>query len=148
MLKVAMPVIGASSRARRLGTLATRLEATAANIINDPGQPPAHYAFFMLVRTTPAWLGLVPKERFAFVDDTIKPILGRNPDVTMRFFDSEAFNSRFTDVVMWETKSVLAYQAVVEELRETPFWDTYFEVVEIVASIENAYAAHYDVTPY
>ena len=110
--------------------------------------PPAHHAFFMLVRTTPAWLGLVPKERFAFRNDTIKPILGRNPDVTMRFFDSEAFNSRFTDVVMWETESVLAYQAVVEELRETPFWDTYFEVVEIVASIENAYAAHYDVTPY
>ena len=68
--------------------------------------------------------------------------------VSMRFFDSEAFHSRFTDVIMWETASIMAYQAVVEELRETLFWDTYFEIVEIVASIEDAYAIHYDVTLY
>ena len=48
---------------------------------------------------------------------------------------------------MWETHHVLAYQAVVEELRETAFWGTYFDVVEIIPAIENAYAAHYGVQP-
>ncbi len=101
----------------------------------------------MLVHTTTAWLALPPKQRFAFLDETIRPILRRNPDVSMRFFDSEAFNGRITDVVMWEAESIAPYLAVVEDLRETPFWDTYFEVVEIVASVENGYAVHYGVTP-
>jgi hypothetical protein len=41
----------------------------------------------------------------------------------------------------------MSYQALVEELRETAFWGHYFEVVDIIASIENAYARHYDVDP-
>lgn len=106
-----------------------------------------NHVFFMLVRTTPTWLALTLTERFAFLGDTIVPLLGRHPDVSMRFFDSEAFNAAYTDVVMWETTTLLSYQAIVEELRETPFWGNYFEVVDIVASIENAYAMHYEVDP-
>jgi hypothetical protein len=106
-----------------------------------------NHVFFMHVRTTPTWLSLAPSERFAFLGDAIAPILSRHQDVSMRFFDSEAFHAGCTDVVMWETKSILAYQALVEELRETLFWGHYFEVVDIVASIENAYAMHYDVDP-
>ena len=104
-----------------------------------------NHVFFMLVRTTPTWLALTPTERFAFLGDTIAPILGRHPDVSMRFFDSEAFHAGYSDVVMWETATLLSYQAIVEELRETPFWGHYFDVVDIVASIENAYALHYQV---
>jgi chlorite dismutase len=109
--------------------------------------PAANHTFFMLVKTTPTWLALTPTERFGFLGEVIAPILERNPNVHMRFFDSEAFASRYSDVVMWETADVLAYQAVVEELRETKFWDHYFSVVEIVAAIENGYARHYDVEP-
>ena len=112
-----------------------------------PSNEPANHVFFMLVRTTAAWLQLPPSDRFAFLGEMIVPVLGRNPEVHMRFFDSEAFASRFSDVIMWETHDVLAYQAVVEELRETAFWGTYFEVREIVPSIENACARHYGVTP-
>jgi hypothetical protein len=104
-----------------------------------------NHVFFMLVRTTPTWLALTPTERFAFLGEVIAPILGRHPDVSMRFFDSEAFHAAYSDVVMWETESLLSYQAIVEELRETLFWGHYFEVVDIVASIENAYALHYAV---
>lgn len=118
----------------------TPAAVSTSNVVN--------HVFFMLVRTTPTWLALPPKDRFGFLDQTIRPLLSRNPMVSMRFFDSEAFHSRFTDVIMWETASIMAYQAVVEELRETLFWDTYFEIVEIVASIEDAYAIHYDVTLY
>jgi len=65
----------------------------------------------------------------------------------MRFFDSEAFTSDCSDVILWETTDVLAYQALVDELRETDFWSTYFDVLQIVPAIENAYARHYDVEP-
>jgi hypothetical protein len=106
-----------------------------------------NHAFFMHVRTTTAWLKLVPQQRFAFLDDVIRPLLKKHPNVSMRFFDAEAFSADVTDVLLWETASVMAYQAVVEDLRETAFWGTYFEVVAIVASVENAYALHYNVSP-
>ena len=102
----------------------------------------------MLVRTTTAWLKLTPPERFGWLNETIRPLLERHGGVSMRFFDSEAFNARFSDVVMWETADINLYQNVVEALRETEFWGTYFEVVEIVTSIENAYAAYYGVEAY
>jgi hypothetical protein len=35
----------------------------------------------------------------------------------------------------------------VEELRETLFWGHYFEVVQILACIEDAYALHYHADP-
>jgi hypothetical protein len=67
--------------------------------------------------------------------------------VKMRFFDAEAFSGRYTDVLMWETAEVKDYQCLVEDLRETLFWGTYFEIVEIVPAIENAYALYYEVEP-
>lgn len=41
-------------------------------------EPPCH---------RPAWLKLVPKERFAFVGDVIRPLLAKHPKVSMRFFE-------------------------------------------------------------
>jgi hypothetical protein len=35
----------------------------------------------------------------------------------------------------------------VEELRETPIWDRFFLIVEILAGVENAYARNYDRAP-
>lgn len=112
-----------------------------------PGTKEVNHAFFMLARTTTEWLQLEPDLRFEFLGDAIAPILKRHPDVSMRFFDSEAFHAGCSDVVFWETHERLEYQAIVEELRETPFWGRYFEVVSIVPAIENAYALHYQVTP-
>ena len=92
-------------------------------------------------------LDLTPQDRHAFTDKTIRPILVANPAVTMRYFESEAFSADVTDTAMWETNDILAYQAVVEELRETPFWGHYFEVVQILACIEDAHALHYHEDP-
>ena len=105
------------------------------------------YTFFMLVKTTASWLQIPPKERFEFVEKTISPILKTHPSVRLRFFDSEAFSGHFTDVLMWETAEIQQYQSIVEELRETLFWETYFEIVEIVPAIENSYAIHYGIPP-
>ncbi len=103
------------------------------------------YNIFMLVKTTNTWLQLPPKERFAFVDRVIKPILAQHPTVTLRFFDIEAFNARVTDVMIWETRDLAQYQSLVEHLRETAFWGTYFEVLDILPGIEDGYADHYHV---
>jgi hypothetical protein len=106
-----------------------------------------NHVYFMLVKTTNTWLQLSTKERFQFLDTVISPILQKHPSVKMRFFDSEAFSGHYTDVLMWETSEVKDYQFLVEELRETLFWGTYFEIVEIVPAIENAYALYYEVEP-
>jgi Darcynin, domain of unknown function len=103
--------------------------------------------YFMLVKTTTTWLQIPTKGRFEFLAEKIAPILKKYPTVRMRFFDSEAFSGHFTDVLMWETAVVKDYQFLVEELRETLFWGTYFEVVEIIPAIENAYALYNGVTP-
>lgn len=106
------------------------------------------YSIFMLVKTTNAWINLPPDSRFAFFDSEIEPILKAHPSVKMRFFDTEGFNSRVTDVMVWETADLDRYQLVVEKLRESKFWGSYFDIVEILPGIENAYAKNYNVKPY
>jgi Darcynin, domain of unknown function len=103
--------------------------------------------FFMMLKTTPTWLQLTPADRFAFLGSTIKPILAAHPTVKLRFYDAEAFSGRVSDIAVWETADIQGYQSLVEALRETAFWGTYFDVIEIVPTIENAYATHYDVKP-
>ena len=58
--------------------------------------------------------------------------------------DAEFYDARVSDVLVWETADQAAYRAIVEGLRETPFWDHYFHIVDIIPAIENAYADHYD----
>lgn len=38
-----------------------------------------------------------------------------------------------------------AYQRLVDALRETPFWDRYFQVVDLLVGTENGYARTYGV---
>ncbi|KRB52386.1 MAG: darcynin family protein [Pseudomonadota bacterium] len=106
--------------------------------------PSQNITVFMLIKTTPAWLALPPKARFAFFDAHVRPLLAARPQVRLRYFDAEFYTARCTDVMMWETSDQSAYRAIVEELRETLFWDHYFQIVEIVPAVEDAYADHYD----
>jgi hypothetical protein len=96
--------------------------------------------YFMLVKTTTTWLQIPVKERFEFQKQIIAPILEKYPSVKMRFFDSEAFSGHFTDVLMWETSEIKDYQFLIEELRETLFWGTYFEIIEIIPAIEQQFS--------
>jgi hypothetical protein len=48
---------------------------------------------------------------------------------------------------MWEAKSRHAYELVVEDLRETPLWDRFFSILEILPGVENAYARNYEREP-
>jgi darcynin-like uncharacterized protein len=99
---------------------------------------------FMLVKTTPEWLGLSVEQRVeAFTTEVLPAINGKVRDVRSRFFDTEFYSARVTDVWVWEARDHHAFQLLVEALRETPFWDRYFDVVEILVGVENGYAKHY-----
>lgn len=103
---------------------------------------------FMLVKTSPEWLGFSIDERFALLREKFTPILKKHARaVRLRFFDVEFYATRVTDLWMWEARDHHAYQLLVEDLRETPFWDRYFEIVEILIGVENAYAKNYDREP-
>lgn len=103
---------------------------------------------FMLVKTSPEWLAMSIDDRFARLREVFEPILRRHADsVTLRFYDAEFYTARFTDLWVWEASEHHAYESVVEALRETPFWDRWFTIVEIIPAVENAYATHYDRAP-
>lgn len=101
------------------------------------------HTIFMLTRATASWLALTPKERFAEVDRLLRPVLAAHPDVKLRFFDSEWYSARVSDIMVWQTDSLDSYRSLVEDLRETPVWGVYFEIVEIIPAVENGFARHY-----
>ncbi|WP_430913327.1 darcynin family protein [Methylobacterium sp. sgz302541] len=118
---------------------------------HDPAPAPAQavtLTVFMLVKTSPEWLGFDIDTRFAKLREQFEPILRRHAgQVTLRFYDAEFYTARVTDVWLWDAVSHHAYELLVEELRETPFWDRYFAIVEIIPAVENAYAANYGRAP-
>jgi hypothetical protein len=100
---------------------------------------------FMLVKTSPEWLGFPVEHRFKLLREQFTPILRKHAeDVRLRFFDVEFYSTRVTDIWLWDARSHHAYELLVEDLRETPFWDRYFDIVEILTGVENAYAKNYD----
>ncbi|WP_330271857.1 darcynin [Lentzea sp. NBC_00516] len=104
---------------------------------------------FMLVKTTPKWLTLtVPQRMEAFRTEILPVIEEKAEGVRFRFYDTEFYSTRVTDVWVWEARDHEAWQLLVEALRETPFWDTYFEVVDLLVGVENGYARNYGVEPF
>jgi hypothetical protein len=104
---------------------------------------------FMLVKTLPEWLAFDIDTRFAKIAEHVTPILRKHRDeVRLKFYDIEFYNARVTDIWQWESSSHHAYELVVEALRETPFWDRYFAIVEILPGVENAYASNYGRDPF
>ncbi|MFI6166292.1 darcynin family protein [Nocardia sp. NPDC051052] len=99
---------------------------------------------FILVKTTPEWLALTIQERVdAFTTQVLPTIEAKTTGVRSRFYDTEFYSARVTDVWVWEADDHQAYQLLIEALRETPFWDRYFEIVDLLVGTENGYARNY-----
>ncbi len=99
---------------------------------------------FMLIKTKPVWLALKPDDRFDFLEKSVKPLLEKYANcVRLRHYDAEFYSARVSDVWVWDVGHRHDYEMVIEGLRETPFWDFYFDIVEIIPSVENAYAQNY-----
>jgi hypothetical protein len=112
----------------------------------DRTEPPI--TAFMLVKTTPEWLAMsVPERVEAFSTHVVPAVRARTRGVRSRFYDTEFSSARVTDVWVWEADDHDAYRLLVDVLRETPFWDRYFEVVELLVGVENGYARTYGVEP-
>jgi Darcynin, domain of unknown function len=110
----------------------------------EPPLEPA-VSIFMLVKTRREWLEFPPDQRFQLLARDVQPLLTKyRADVRLRFYDVEFYSARVTDIWLWEARDHHAYQLLVEDLRETAFWDRYFEVVEILPGVENAYAKNYN----
>ena len=101
------------------------------------------FTVFMLVKTNPEWLGFPVAKRFDELALHLQPILDRHQAVTFKWVDTEFFTARVTDVWVFEAADPHEYELAVEELRETPLWDRYFAVVEILPGVANAYADNY-----
>jgi len=96
---------------------------------------------FMLVKSMPEWLGFTGEERHRLLAAHVEPILKKHhPTVTLRLYDVEFYSARATDIWVWEATDHGAYELFVDDLRDTPFWDRYFQIVEILPGVENAYA--------
>jgi hypothetical protein len=99
---------------------------------------------FMLVKTMPEWLAMSVDDRFSELGKYLEPIVHRHRNrVRLCFHDVEFYTARVTDVWVWDALDHHAYELLVEDLRETPFWDLYFAIVEILPGVENAYAKNY-----
>lgn len=76
---------------------------------------------FMLVKTTPEWLAMTVEQRtHAFATEVVPVVKARTTGVRSRFYDTEFYSARVTDVWVWEAVDHHAYQLLVDALRETP----------------------------
>lgn len=108
----------------------------------------ANVTAFMLVKTTRKWLDLTVPQRMEAMETEILPAIREKAEgVRSRFYDTEFYSARVTDVWVWEARDHESYQLLVDALRETPFWDSYFEVVDVLVGVENGYARNYGVDP-
>lgn len=121
---------------------ATAFPASAA----DAPRSPTPRTVFWLIKATPAWLALPATgeaSRLEFVQQVLQPLLARHPRIALRYFDTEAYSAWCSDVMMWRVADLDDYDGMVEALRDTPFWDTYFQVLHILPGVEDGYMRNY-----
>jgi hypothetical protein len=88
---------------------------------------------FMLVRALPAWTELDFGAQLALLERHIEPVLRRcHRQVRLRMFDVERAVSAATDIWVWEAGDRAAYENMLADLRATPFWGRYFEVLDVL----------------
>ncbi|MGI5503917.1 darcynin family protein [Lentzea sp. CA-135723] len=108
----------------------------------------AEVTAFMLVKTMPKWLALTVPQRIEVMETHVLPAIKAKADgVRSRFYDTEFYSARVTDIWVWEARDHESYQQLVDALRDTPFWDDYFQVVELLVGVENGYARNHGVDP-
>jgi hypothetical protein len=95
---------------------------------------------FMLLNALPAWLSMPREDRRAFHAESLAPILAAHPATRMRYYDTEAFSGRCSDIAVFETEDAQDYSNLIEDLRDTAFFAApYYAVVDIIPGIENGY---------
>ena len=95
------------------------------------------YTFFVHMNATRAWLALSHNERNDFTATVLAPLLGKYPNVSLRFYDTEAFTTKCSDIAVFETDSIPDFYALMDAIRDSGvFTVPYFEFVDIFPAIE------------
>ena len=95
------------------------------------------YTFFIHMNATRAWLALSSTERADFAAKELAPLLAQYPHITLRFYDTEVFTTRCSDIAVFETDSITDFYALMDTIRDSRIFTVpYFEFVDIFPAIE------------
>jgi hypothetical protein len=114
-------------------------EVSAKPSILPEHDDPETFHIFLVVKTTRHWLDLEGDRRRTFLEESVRPLFRARREVKVRWFEPEAFSATATDILICETKDLSAWAWICDELRETLFWNHYFEIVEIWPTLEGNY---------
>jgi hypothetical protein len=99
------------------------------------------YAIVVTYTFNQGWLNKTWEERAAFERTHLRPIFAEYADrVAVRFFDAEAFSTRFSDFMLMETSDLRDYYFLIEALRESQlFKDGLAQFNDISVGIEDGF---------
>jgi hypothetical protein len=117
------------------------LQSTSSPVLPEHEDAPDTFHMFVLVKSTRHWLDMTTEKRRAFLEAEVLPLLRQRPEIKMRWFEPEAFSTRASDILLCETRSLSAWAWLCDHLRETLFWDYYFDVIDILPTLEGNYLA-------
>ena len=101
------------------------------------------YTFFILMNATKEWLALSRKERNEFVETNLNPLFGKYSNVSVRFYDAEAFSTKCSDIAVFETSHLQDYYFLIDGIRDSKIFTVpYFEFIEIIPAIEGGFAEY------
>jgi len=120
----------------------TNQQSTATSAVLPEHEADPHtFHIFVLIKATRNWLDMKTERRRAFFDEAMIPLLRQRPEIKMRWFEPEAFSTRASDIMLCETVNLSAWAWFCDELRDSPFWDHYFQVIDILPTFEANYLA-------
>ncbi|NDY91826.1 darcynin family protein [Ideonella livida] len=92
----------------------------------------------------PDWLRKTWEERAAYERQHIRPVFERFAgEVSVRFFDAEAFSARCSDFMIFETADLKSYYFLIESLRESPvFRDGLVTFQDVLIGIEDGFRTY------
>ena len=94
--------------------------------------------FVMLLAATRHWRELDPAARREVFDDTLALVFNGFPDLRMSRYAAGAFDSRCSDVIVWEAGDVAQYHAAIALLQRQAFFGApLFEIVDVIAGVED-----------
>jgi len=94
--------------------------------------------FFMLLAATRHWRELGPAARREVFDETLEIVFNGFPALRMSHYAAGAFDARCSDVIVWEAGDVAQYHEAIALLRrEALFGAPLFEIVEVIAGVED-----------
>jgi hypothetical protein len=90
------------------------------------------FTFFVHLNATRNWLSLSAQAREEVVSNEIAPMLAQYPNVTLQFYDVEAFTTRCSDIAVFETAVLDEYTNLIDDFRSSSLITApYFELVDI-----------------